>query len=163
MILAIDPGPQESAWLLLPSIGNRAGLPSYFGISPNPTVLADAAAARGIETTENIVIERVRSYGMPVGAEVFETCEWVGRFDPDETATLMPRKEVCMHLCQSARAKDPNIRQALIDRFGPGKRKAVGLKASPGPLYGVKSHVWSALALAVTYFDQQEGRYEQND
>jgi len=43
------------------------------------------------------------------------------------------------------KAKDANIRQALIDKLGP-----VGTKKSPGPLWGVKSHIWSALAVAVT-------------
>jgi len=55
------------------------------------------------------------------------------------------RKEVKIYLCGSMKAKDPNIRQALIDRLGdPGTKK------NPGPTYGVKSHAWSALAVAVT-------------
>ena len=54
------------------------------------------------------------------------------------------------------RAKDANVRAALIDRFGPSKRKAIGLKATPGPLYGVHSHMWSALAVAVTYGDRRD-------
>jgi len=53
------------------------------------------------------------------------------------------------------RAKDANIRQALIDRYGPGKDKAIGQKKTPGPLYGFKSHEWAALAVAVTWMDQQ--------
>ena len=57
--------------------------------------------------------------------------------------------EVKMNLCHSAKANDADIRQALIDRFGPGKQKAIGLKGSPGPLYGVSKHCWAALALAV--------------
>jgi hypothetical protein len=42
------------------------------------------------------------------------------------------------------RAKDANIRQALIDKIGPQ-----GTKAQPGPTYGIKSHSWAALAVAV--------------
>jgi hypothetical protein len=42
------------------------------------------------------------------------------------------------------RAKDPNVRQALLDKIGP-----VGTKKNPGPLYGVSGHGWSALAVAV--------------
>jgi len=62
------------------------------------------------------------------------------------------RRAVKLHLCGSARAKDANIRQALIDRYGGSA--AIGRKAAPGPLYGVSKDVWSALAIAVTY--QQE-------
>jgi len=58
---------------------------------------------------------------------------------------------VKLHLCGSARAKDTNIRQALIDRYGGSA--AIGKKAAPGPLYGVSKDVWSALAVAVTAAD----------
>ena len=64
-------------------------------------------------------------------------------------ASLVYREDVKLHLCGSPRAKDANIRQALIDRWG-GKAEAVGTVKKPGPLYGVKSHAWSALAVAVT-------------
>ena len=43
-----------------------------------------------------------------------------------------------------------------VDLFG-GKEAAVGTKKAPGPLHGVKSHLWSALALAVTHYDQLKG------
>jgi len=42
------------------------------------------------------------------------------------------------------RAKDANIRQALLDLIGPQ-----GTKKTPGPTYGIKSHTWAALAVAV--------------
>ena len=60
-----------------------------------------------------------------------------------------------LHLCHSARATDANIREALLDRYGPGKEKAVGRKAAPGPLFGVSKDIWSALAVAVTFSDQR--------
>ena len=52
-------------------------------------------------------------------------------------------------LCGSARATDANLRAALLDRYG-GSGRAIGTRKAPGPLYGVKSHAWAALALAVT-------------
>jgi hypothetical protein len=99
----------------------------------------------------------IASYGMPVGREVFETCVWIGRFmeqwgAPDRV-NLVYRKDVKMHLCGSPRAKDANIRQALIDLFEPtggGKTPQIGTKAKPGPLYGVSTHAWPALGVAVT-------------
>ena len=101
-------------------------------------------------------IEMIASYGMAVGKEVFETCVWVGRFIEVWEATgrnhppeLIYRREVKLHLCNSAKAKDANIRQALIDRYGD-KQKAIGKKASPGPLYGMAGDCWAALGIAVT-------------
>ncbi len=69
----------------------------------------------------------------------------------------MPRREVKLHLCGTARAKDNNIRAALLDRFGGSRSVAVGTAKHPGPLYGIRSHEWAALALAVTFWDQHEG------
>jgi len=54
------------------------------------------------------------------------------------------RKDIKLHLCGTNKAKDANVRQALIDCLGPP-----GTKKSPGPTYGIKSHLWAALALAV--------------
>lgn len=58
-----------------------------------------------------------------------------------------------LDLCNSARAKDSNTRQALIDRFD-----APGTKKSPGRLYGVKADEWAALPLAVYFEDLHKER-----
>ncbi|MNY62967.1 hypothetical protein D3C86_1998680 [compost metagenome] len=58
-----------------------------------------------------------------------------------------------LHLCKTPRAKDANVRQALLDMFprtGGGKTPQIGTKAQPGPLFGVSSHAWAALGVAVT-------------
>lgn len=162
-ILAIDPGPEQSAYVLFDGATVIA-----HGIEGNDAILTriyqghwGGVRGKGVYThSASFVFEQVTSYGMPVGAEVFETVFWTGRFVQLATAMLhngrvihrMPRREVKLHLCQSARAKDANVRQALLDRFG-GLDKARGKKAAPGPLYGLKSHEWSALALAVTWWD----------
>lgn len=150
-MLAIDPGPQQSAW-----VQYMAGAPMKAGISDNDELLRDLYRVWE-PLCEPVVIEMIASYGMPVGRDVFETCLWIGRFmEAADGADLVYRKDVKMHLCQSPRAKDANIRQALIDRFGPGKEAAIGKKASPGPLYGFKADMWAALAVAVTYADTQQ-------
>ena len=61
-------------------------------------------------------------------------------------------------LCGSARAKDANVRQAIIDRFAGvgGKAVAVGTKKTPGPLYGISNHKWSALALCLVWIDKKK-------
>ena len=148
-ILSIDPGPTESAWLLYDT---RTAAPFEWGILPNYDLMFEVLDLQplGVE----LAIEMVASYGMPVGREVFETCVWVGRFlerwGGDTHPRLVFRSEVKMHLTHSMQAKDSNIRAALMDRYGPGKELAVGRKASPGPLYGMKADCWSALAVAIT-------------
>lgn len=143
-VLAIDPGTHRSAWLRFD--GDR---PQGFGITAND-ILVRALRTGGLPDV--VVIEKVESYGMAVGAEVFDTVLWAGRFAEAAnraTVVMLPRRAVKLALCGDLRAKDANIRQALIDRFGGSA--AVGRKASPGPLYGISRDVWSALAIAVTY------------
>lgn len=150
-VLAIDPGTDESAWLSYDGM-----IPTGFGIVPNEDLLA--AIRQGEIEGDELVIEGVASYGKPVGKEVFTTCIWIGRFaeasaDCYEDWSLIYRPDIKLHLCHSRNAKDPMVRQALLDKFGPGKAKAVGVKATPGPLYGVSKHCWSALAVAVTWWE----------
>lgn len=80
---------------------------------------------------EKLVVEMVASYGMPVGKEVFDTCVWIGRYiqqvdDVGKEYDYIYRKDEKMNICHSMKAKDSNIRQALIDRFGE-----VGTKNNP--------------------------------
>lgn len=167
-ILAIDPGSERSAWLLLqdgrPKLmgGTATDEPMYaHGIEANDDVL-EALRVGGAPGTgllvdvDVVVIEQMRGFLRTAGLEVFETCRWAGRFEEAARPTpvaLVGRKEVVVHLTGSARSGDVEVRAALIDRFGGvgGKAAAVGLKASPGPLYGIAKDVWSALAIALTY------------
>jgi hypothetical protein len=150
MIFAIDPGPVESAYCIVNSCDYR---PIEFGKYPNDTILARLRERDCME--QYFAIEMVASYGMAVGKDVFETVCWIGRyweaarerFNDDNMARIY-RMDVKMNLCQNSRAKDTNIRQALIDRFGD-----VGTKKNPGWFYGFKGDIWSAYAVAVTYFD----------
>jgi hypothetical protein len=139
-ILAIDPGTEESGWCIY-----RSGIVVASGVEQN----GDMITRIDQSDADVLAIEMVASYGMAVGREVFETVRWIGRFqqtwrDPD-AVRLVYRKDVKMHLCGTPRAKDANIRQALIDKIG-----LQGTKKAPGPTYGVKSHAWAALAVAVT-------------
>ena len=149
-VLAIDPGTEKSGWVIYDH-GKREIQAK--GIDKNADLL-DKFRGDGAK----VVIEMIASYGMPVGKDVFETCVWIGRFidafGGEEWVDRIYRKEVCLHLCQSNRASDANIRRALLDMFpktGGGKEESVGIKAAPGPLYGVTTHMWAALGVAVTY------------
>lgn len=141
IVFAIDPGTTQSGWALL-----EGAKVLDSGVSDNHDVLRWVRAGQNADV---LALEMVASYGMAVGREVFDTVRWIGRFqqawhDP-EAVRLVFRKDVKLHLCGNLRAKDANIRQALLDQLGPA-----GTKKAPGNTYGVKSHAWSALAVAVT-------------
>jgi hypothetical protein len=159
-LMAIDPGTTRSAWVKF-----VRGVPTSYGLDDNPTALRKVGAYIG--PGAQVVCEQIESYGMAVGREVFETVRWAGRF---EQAFLglngspahacwhyLPRRAVKLEICGQPRAKDANIRQALIDLYG-GKDKAIGKKAAPGPLYGMAGDVWAALAVGITFIRQQQHR-----
>lgn len=141
MILAIDPGTEKSAFVFWD--GEKI---DSSGILPNEEICCELLE---IWSEHDLFIEMVASYGMPVGREVFETVLWIGRFDEaravntGERSKLVYRREVKMHHCGSMKAKDSNIRQALIDKYG-----APGTKKNPGLTYGLSKDLWSAFAIA---------------
>lgn len=140
-VLGIDPGPVTSHWATFDGVCATGG-------SCKNTDWG------GCYYQDCVAIEKVASYGMPVGAEVFETVFWSGRiyerYAKHGIRISRPtRKEVVTHICGSARAKDSNVRQALIDRIG-----APGLKKSPGPTFGIKGDQWQALACSVYAWDK---------
>lgn len=145
--------------------GGKAPTIADGGICPNESIvemLDDDSWSFG-----TLAIEMVACYGMPVGESTFETCVWIGRFieayGGDHVKVYRKKKAECesvtMHLCKSSRAKDSNIRQAIIDRYEPtggGKIPQIGTRAQPGPLYGIKSHLWSALAVGITALETRK-------
>lgn len=153
-IVAIDPGPVQSAFVLYDSATPKI---LAYGKLPNKECMEQMLAFTPVDFC---VIEMVQSFGMSVGKEVFETVYWIGRFaqawDTHCLTKVAPavrlyRGEIKMHLCHSMKAKDSNIRQALIDRFGkPGTKKSLG------PTYGLSGDMWSALAVAVCFSDRYQ-------
>jgi len=148
-VLGIDPGNVESAYVLL----DDNLKPVRFGKVKNEE-LSDMIYRGLSDECTGVAIEMIASYGMAVGETIFDTCVWIGRFteqvinESGITPTYIYRKDEKMNLCHTMKAKDSNIRQALIDRFG-----IVGKKASPGFFYGFKSDIWAAMAVGVTYYD----------
>ena len=146
-IFAIDPGTTGSGWCLF----NATGQVEDSGVASNHDVLRWLKA--GGSGANLLAVEMIAGMGMTVGQTTFETVRWIGRFqqawhDP-EAVRLIFRRDVKTVICGNQQAKDGNIRQALIDRLGePGK------KAKPGPTYGVSSHAWSALGVAVTALER---------
>ena len=153
MLLAIDPGPTHSALVLYDA---DVKLCSHYRTANVwiRSFLRTYDAAKD----DVLVVEKIASYGMPVGAEVFQTCVESGRFWQEWTrrdllAYWMTRQDVKLAICGQARAKDANVRQALIDRFG-----GPDAIRKDGPLYKVAGDSWSALAIAVAWTDTQQPR-----
>ncbi len=182
-ILAIDPGTTESAYVLYKD-GDILG----FGKIPNEDMLRLVGQSESWQDADIMAIEMPACYGMAVGKSVFETCRWVGIFQQAfglskthlvycKTRSDEGVDSILMHLCHNTRAKDPNVRRAIIDLYG-GDEKAIGgvacrkckgkgwfgagrpvcpvcngdkWKSPPGPLKGVVDDVWRALAVAITF------------
>lgn len=151
IILAIDPGNIESGWCFYDTKNKQV---MECGKEDNNDIITIVEQG-GYDL---LAVEMIASYGMPVGATVFETCVWIGRFEqansfPFIVTQKIYRKDVKMYLCGTPRAKDGNIRQAIIDLFpatGGGKTPQIGVKSNPGPLYGVSGDVWAAIGVALT-------------
>lgn len=157
IILAIDPGTTESAYVLIDADTCK---PLTFDKIDNHTLLGKLWRSADYDRA---AIEMVASYGMAVGAEVFDTCVWVGRFyeaiigDGMPAPDLVKRHPIKLHHCHSAKANDSNIRQALVDRFAPGQpNHGKGTKAAPGWFHGFSADVWQSYALAVYIADTME-------
>jgi len=152
-LVAIDPGTTESAFV---AMSGRQIV--RFGKVDNEQMLRqlDFEALESDNLTA-LVVEMVASYGMPVGASVFNTCVWIGRFVQlwGRKHHTVFRKTVTAHLCGTVRADDSNVRAALIEKYG-GKVAAIGSVKAKGPLHGVTGDVWSALAVAVTFLERAD-------
>ena len=158
--IGLDPGTKESAVVIFSP--DRNVVVDSFHVENEKLLLMLTNFTMGIASTV-LVIEKIESMGMAVGAETMETIYWSGRFHQAFKGRVerVTRRQVKLHLCGSMRAKDANIRQALLDKFG-GK-SAVGRKASPGPLWGISAHKWSALAVAITFLEAKDADGQQQD
>lgn len=160
-ILAIDPGPTTSAWLLFTD-----GRPTWHEIVGNEQLAAHLRSLPLDGTAgPTVVIEAIEPrYGLHMGWETLDTARWTGVFAEAARplqVEFLRRSEILRHLGvvttprkgERRVSADAGAWQALLDRFG-GKDAAVGRKASPGPLHGITSHARAALAVAVTYADK---------
>lgn len=146
IILAVDPGTIESAFVVLET-------EDYTILDKGKVANAELIDLVKTGYFDMLAIECFQSFGMPVGKEVFETAYYIGRLmqiaeDMGSKVRMVYRSDVKMHHCHTTRAKDINIRQAMLDRFG-----AQGTKKNPGKTYGISKDIWSALAIATYVAD----------
>ena len=126
--IGIDPGNVESAYVV---VADDLSEVLEKGKVENLELMRLLTRFKLTYDIRYVAIEMIASYGMPVGASVFDTCVWIGRFKEHCLKLLWEvefvyRKEEKMLLCNSMKAKDSNIRQALVDRFAkdtPNKGK----------------------------------------
>ena len=156
-ILAIDPGNLLSAYVVL----DDNLKPVQFGKVENNYLREKLLDIVNEFRIKNVAIEYISCYGLAVGKEVFDTCIWIGRFtekicshiDIDEITPIY-RKDEKINLCNSMKAKDANIRRALIDRFAQHDFKnGKGTKNNKDWFFGFKADVWASYAVGITYYD----------
>ena len=151
-IMAIDPGNAYSGYVLV----DEDLQPIEFAKVPNQMMEKLLYSIPGIT---QVVIERIASYGMAVGREVFETCEEIGRLAMLAELRELPvsyvyRRDEKLTICGSPKANDSNVRRALIDRFAQfDLTNGKGTKKNRDWFYGFKADIWSAYAVAVTWHD----------
>lgn len=138
-ILGIDPGPKESAFVLFDGVRTLDS-----GHVENEHLL-DFLQKGKFSREYFVVIEQAESFGSlttKAAKQILETVFWSGRFaQAAELFDLLPRKKIKKHLFGTIIGGDPEIRQALMQRFGGG---------FPITFTG---HKFAALAVAVTYWD----------
>lgn len=131
LILAIDPGPERSALVWWDGLRiHRAE------IMENRIALEECHCVEGL-----IFIEWISSYGMRVGATVFDTCRWVGRFQQIASDSgyggpiLVKRMDIKLFHTGRGSTKDADVRGALIEKYGEPFTKEIytptGKKGQP--------------------------------
>ena len=146
LLIAVDPGPADCGVAIF-----RDGIYSSSSICTSDSMVAAWSYPTDVQCT--YVIEMIGHYGkgMPVGAEVFHTCVWIGRFlqawGPNR-CHLVLRASIKARLCGTVAARDANVRQVIIDRLGgPAARKKGGI------LHGVKADAWQAIAVGLAWLE----------
>ena len=131
-ILAIDVGTTESGYAIMRFDKDDIELLSFGKI-------ANEALMQIIKNNDydQLVYEQFQSFGMAVGESTIESILWNGRLiqaaiDRGIPVDRIYRKEEKLCLCNTLRAKDANIRQALIDRYAKQiKKMEKELKKNP--------------------------------
>jgi len=152
IVLAIDPGPETSGVVWFDTESRRVieadgealnweCLKYFRGNASAPHDDKDAARVFACECIEAMYAH--------VGKETVRTIRFCGAIEEavvsrGQSIAMLSPQEVKKRVCGTASAKDPAVRQALIDLLGP-----VGTKKNPGPCFGVSKHAWRALAVAV--------------
>jgi len=147
-ILGIDPGPSQSAYVVWDTKTQQIVDHEQ---SDNITFRKNIIWLRDDIEPDICVIEGMAFYGKVMNGESFDTLMFIGRlreiFADNHELVYFP--DIAYHFCNSRRGiKSSHINAVLANRFG-GK----GTKKNKGKLFGIKEHVWSALACCILWED----------
>lgn len=154
IILALDVGTEQSGYCLMNSENYR---PYEHGKMDNYDLLKKAVK---MWLYDVLVYEEFQSYGMPIGKSTITSITWNGRFieaawDRGKPYFPIYRAEEKINLCGTMKAKDANLRQAMIDRFAEFDFKnGKGTKDKQDWFYGFSKDAWSAAIIGVTFIDK---------
>lgn len=166
-IIGITPGPRTSGQVV---VDDTAWPPTVLDANP---AAKDYVLIWGQGDFDDVVVKWMTSYGDVVGADVLDTARLVGRL---EERTLVGRErgfhlikapDIRYSLAGDRHASDAQIKEAIREIYrgaglatGGGSDPCKGVKAHPGPLYGVTSHSWDALAVVLAWM-RAEGMDER--
>lgn len=141
-ILAIDPGPIKSAFVLWENGDFIDYMHDNKGIVDNGTICLALDDMLTLCNIDLVAIEFPQCYGMSVGKSVFDTCRWAGIFEYiSQGYTRVERYGRPTIKGHIGGRSDAEVRASLRIRHGEARK---GCK-----LEGVKKDIWAALALAV--------------
>lgn len=153
-IIAVDPGPRQSAYVELRGSTFPPALATC-GHLDNPELLE---LLRGVGAGGIFVCEKVVCYGRIVGEDVYETAFAGGRFTEAVvraglTAYRLSNPVWRRALVGIGRVEGAGIRQAILDLYPPtggGAEPRVGTKGKPGPLFAMRGdHIRDATGVGL--------------
>lgn len=149
ILLGIDPGPELHGYALLDTETWRV-LAS--GNSPTPLIYA-----RGAPILDGIAIENVQPMGQVLSHGLLATIRAQIELEREaqelmyRAPILVPRVAVKRELVGKHNCNEPHVNAALraryCERHKCSESALKGTKKNPGPLFGISSHAWPALAL----------------
>lgn len=184
--LAVDPGNAKSGWVYFEvDDDDEYGLKvDKFGIDSNDRLRAMMRTGHFDLQQTRLLIETPKPRGMPTAGEEMETLVMIGRFIQEWSRSggrwsFVWRQDVKLFLTGSNKAKDGNVNQAIRDHFGGdqspvkcGTCKGKGwigrgrpvcgechgrcYDRLPGPIFGITSHAFAALGVALWWAEFQQ-------
>jgi len=159
LLLAVDPGTTESAYVIIKcKEDDQIEIVEKGKVSNNDMRRKLQSWATLPELFRVVGIEHIKSYGQRVGQEVFDTCAWIGRFQECITETndvyMIFRTDVKKVLSNNKADSDSALIHMMVDRYAynvPNSGK--GNKKDPGFFYGFKKDIWQAFAVAIALYD----------